>query len=227
MYFSRIRLKSGLRPRDLERLARGNAYDDHQYLWKLFVDEGKKRNFLYRREDQNGFPCFFVVSQRLPEDREGVWDIDGPRKYEPRLAAGLKLAFSLRVNPVQSKTDGYPRPSGKGEKVKRHDVVMEAKKTTPKDQWGPIPDLVEKVGLAWLSARAEKHGFSLVDKAVRVDGYLQHRLFKRGHGVIRFSTLDFNGFLTVTDPKKFTEALFMGIGPAKGFGCGLIMVRKV
>jgi CRISPR system Cascade subunit CasE len=222
MYFSRIRLKSGLRPRDLERLARGNAYDDHQYLWKLFAKDVEKRDFIYRREDQNGFPCFFVVSQRPPEDREGVWEIDGPKKYEPRLVVGQKLAFSLRVNPVKAK-----KTTEDAKRSKRHDVVMEAKKTTPKDQWDSIPALIEKTGLTWLSTRAEKHGFSPVDKAVRVDGYRQHRLFKGGHGVIRFSTLDFNGLLTVTDTSQFMQALFNGIGPAKGFGCGLMLIRKI
>lgn len=222
MYFSRIRLKSGLSPRDLERLARGNAYDDHQYLWKLFAEDGQKRDFLYRREVQNGVPCFFIVSQRPPVDKEGVWNVDGPKKYEPRLAVGQKLAFSLRVNPVKAK-----KASKEAERGKRHDVVMEAKKTILKDQWGPVPELIEKAGLGWLSARAEKNGFSLVDKAVRVDGYRQHRLFKGGHGMIRFSTLDFNGLLTVTDAGVFTKTLFNGIGPAKGFGCGLMLVKKV
>jgi CRISPR system Cascade subunit CasE len=206
----------------LERIGRGNAYDDHQYLWKLFAEDGQKRDFLYRREDQNGLPCFFVVSQRPPEDREGVWVIEGPKKYEPRLVIGQKLAFSLRVNPVKAKKAS--KDTGRG---KRHDVVMEAKKSTPKDQWGPVSELVEKAGLAWLSARAEKHGFSIVDKPVRVDGYRQHRLFKRNHGTIRFSTLDFNGLLTVTNAEEFVKTLYNGIGPAKGFGCGLMLVRKV
>ncbi|MEA2080768.1 MAG: type I-E CRISPR-associated protein Cas6/Cse3/CasE [Pseudomonadota bacterium] len=42
---------------------------------------------------------------------------------------------------------------------------------------------------------------------------------------INFSTLDYSGLLTVTDPELFKAALFQGIGPAKAFGCGLLLVR--
>ena len=41
------------------------------------------------------------------------------------------------------------------------------------------------------------------------------------------STLDFSGLLTVTAPEKFLSALYGGIGPAKGFGCGLLLVKRV
>ncbi|MCI5220551.1 MAG: type I-E CRISPR-associated protein Cas6/Cse3/CasE, partial [Candidatus Electrothrix sp. LOE2] len=46
-------------------------------------------------------------------------------------------------------------------------------------------------------------------------------------GNIQFSLLDLSDRLTVTDPNVFTRALFRGIGPAKGFGCGLLLVRRV
>jgi CRISPR system Cascade subunit CasE len=59
-----------------------------------------------------------------------------------------------------------------------------------------------------------------------VDGYIQHRFVKpKKKQMVQISTLDFTGLLTVTDPERFTTALFNGIGPAKGFGCGLMMVR--
>jgi len=57
-----------------------------------------------------------------------------------------------------------------------------------------------------------------------VDGYAQHR-GKRGQ--ISISTVDFAGQLTVTDPVALKQALFDGIGHAKAFGCGLLLVRRV
>ena len=33
--------------------------------------------------------------------------------------------------------------------------------------------------------------------------------------------------LTVSDPLAFAVALAGGIGPAKAFGCGLLLVRRV
>ncbi|MBE9580954.1 MAG: type I-E CRISPR-associated protein Cas6/Cse3/CasE [Proteobacteria bacterium] len=42
-----------------------------------------------------------------------------------------------------------------------------------------------------------------------------------------FSSVDFLGDLEITDVKKFTKALFGGLGRAKAFGCGLMLVRRI
>ena len=39
--------------------------------------------------------------------------------------------------------------------------------------------------------------------------------------------MDFTGKLTVLDAAKFGAALTQGIGHAKAFGCGLLLVRRV
>jgi len=51
-------------------------------------------------------------------------------------------------------------------------------------------------------------------------------LSRRGGREIRFSTLDFTGLLTVTDPDVFLDKLEQGIGPAKAFGCGLMLLKR-
>ncbi len=92
-----------------------------------------------------------------------------------------------------------------------------------------LSDIVQVHGLRWLKERAATNGFSISPNGVRVGGYQQHKLFKgKGNNPITFSTLDFNGILTVTEPDVFVEkCLFEGIGPSKGFGCGLMLVRRV
>ncbi len=50
---------------------------------------------------------------------------------------------------------------------------------------------------------------------------------RNGGKQVSLSTLEFNGVLTVADPKLFLETLYEGIGPAKGFGCGLMLVRRI
>ncbi len=60
---------------------------------------------------------------------------------------------------------------------------------------------------------------------MRADGY--HTWQKHGAKSIKLSMLDLEGFLMVVDPKAFAEALYNGVGPAKGFGCGLLLVRRV
>ena len=44
---------------------------------------------------------------------------------------------------------------------------------------------------------------------------------------IQFSTVDFGGELAVKDAVRLTEALCAGVGRAKAFGCGLLLVRPV
>ena len=46
-------------------------------------------------------------------------------------------------------------------------------------------------------------------------------------GQLSFSTADFSGELTVFDPSAFVMTLRNGIGPAKAFGCGLLLVHRL
>jgi CRISPR system Cascade subunit CasE len=94
----------------------------------------------------------------------------------------------------------------------------------------------------WLINKGDANGFVLVRDKERnplkrdrlrfqAEGYRWHPLPNKGR-TAGFSSVDFEGVLKVTDLKKFVEdeeknALFNGIGPAKGFGCGLMMVRRV
>ncbi|OAI10238.1 type I-E CRISPR-associated protein Cas6/Cse3/CasE [Methylomonas methanica] len=54
---------------------------------------------------------------------------------------------------------------------------------------------------------------------------LQQKTAKKGEKS-GFSSVDFTGELQITDPDKFRQTLFGGLGRAKAFGCGLLMVRR-
>lgn len=223
MHFSKVTLRrEGLAVGDLARLLRRDGYRAHQHLWALFGDSPeRRRDFLYRQEGGRGDPFFYVVSVRAPRAEEGPWHVES-KLYAPRIAAGSRLAFTLRVNPVRS------RPAEKGRRGQRHDVVMDAKhRMRGPGQPAEHDALVRGEGLAWLEERAERHGFRLDPGALRVHSYRQHRLYKPRGSPIRFSTLDYDGLLTVTDPQRLLETLQQGLGPAKGFGCGLLLVRRV
>ena len=87
----------------------------------------------------------------------------------------------------------------------------------------PLYELVQNTCSEWLSKRAEGCGF--VVARAQADAYEQHRAGKRDMG-IRFSTVDFSGELTVVDPTIFEQTLLKGIGHAKAFGCGLLLVKR-
>jgi CRISPR system Cascade subunit CasE len=232
MKFNVIRLRRNASINDAMGLFQDrNVYLIHQSIWNMFSDgPNRQRDFLYRYESVRGRPTFYTVSQREPSDTSGLWEIQS-KEYTPKVSKGERLGFSLRVNPICSKRDENDRHH-------RHDVVMEAKtrlgyKALPPEQRPYIADLVQQAGFVWLKSRETNLGF-VIDEgeqkpAVRVDGYFQHRLFKgKGTKPITFSTLDLNGVLTVADPERFVEkSLYEGIGPAKGFGCGLMLVRRI
>lgn len=134
-------------------------------------------------------------------------------------------------------------------KVVRHDVVMHAKKQllaehgfSNEAKWADWKDdgnkpllyeLVQKSCAAWLDGVAGRNGFEILHTAgdkpqrkLQVDSYEQNKARKRDQN-IRFSTVDLSGELLVTNPELFQLMLFKGLGHAKAFGCGLMLVRRI
>jgi CRISPR system Cascade subunit CasE len=217
MYFSRVLVDTeGLDTEKLAAFLKGN-YFLHQLLWKLFPgDPDAKRDFLYRHDAERDQNRFYVVSKRSPQAVPGLFRV-ASKPYSPCLKSGDRLGFSLRVNPVITLQGS------------RHDVVMNAKRGLKQEgqEFFP-PDVVTEAGLGWLEPRAQKAGFCFDPARVRVEGYLQHRFVKPGNAKpIRLSTLDFDGLLTVTEPERFLSILYEGMGPAKSFGCGLMLIRRI
>lgn len=223
-YLSRIRLKPGL---DLAQLAKAlptDAYAEHKLIWQLFSERSDTRDFLFRREQQGHWPFFYVLSRHEPVDEKNLWDIEC-RPFQPRLASGERLAFALRANPVRvRKISDDPAVKTR----RRDDVVADLKKHRYPDrqQRPPLAAIVHEAGAEWLAERAGRCGFEI--EFVHPDGYRQHRLYKPGADrPISMSTLEFNGVLRVVDGERFLETLRHGIGPAKAFGCGLLLVRRL
>jgi len=223
MLISRIRLRPDAAEKKEFWEAVDSAYHMHSLVWDLFADApDRKRDFIYRQDMVHGLPAFFCVSDRAPNDRKGIWLVES-KPYAPVVKKDQVFSFVLRANPIRAKRDDE-------HKQHRHDVIMEAK-TRLREKPGVLPqkaDIVQQAGFVWLAQKGEAHGFSIRAEDIRADGYLQHRFKKtRGNHEIRISTLDFTGLLTVTDPDQFVRALFTGIGPAKGFGCGMMMIKRV
>jgi len=222
MYMSRIRLDpSRLDPARLSTLLGGGGYHLHQALWNLFEnDPGAERDFLYRQEQIDQAPTFLLLSRREPADQDGCWEIE-TKPYQPSLQVGDRLGFSVRINPVVARRD-------ENGKQHRHDVVMDRKKTLK--EAGDITaqaEIVQQAIEEWFAARATRSGFELTDAGLLTEGYQQHRL-SRGKGrPIQFSTVDCSGQLKVTDPESFLAVVLNGMGPAKAFGCGLLLIRRL
>jgi CRISPR system Cascade subunit CasE len=219
----RISLKPGLDVQQLARALPANAYAEHRLVWRWFSKDAPGRDFLFRREQQGHWPYFYVLSKREAVDLTNLWEIE-TRRFEPKLSTGERLSFVLRANPVVvRKISDDPEIKTR----RRDDVVADLKKKRYPDKTRrpPLGDMVCEAGSEWLSARAGRNGFAL--ESLGVDGYYQHRWYKPGKDApVTLSTLEFTGTLRIEDPALFTEKLFQGIGPAKAFGCGLLLVRR-
>ena len=233
MYFSRIRVKRGP---ELFQFAKsgsgGSPYAAHQLLWKAFPKDAEAdRDFLFRQEDHDGMPCFFVVSRRRPTNH-GLFEIE-TKDYEPQISAGQLLAFSLKANPVVArKTEGKKYSA-------KHDVWMDAKREAKEQGLSKENTLqhCETRAKEWLISRAESLGFRIVSteledgttgSQLKIDRYFQHEFYRRGKGrPIRFSSICYDGALQVEDVDKFLRTLYEGVGRSRSFGCGLMLVRRL
>jgi len=230
MYFSKISLQPRASDDPIFWSGMGTTYQAHHRVWDLFSDgPDRERDFLYRQEYTTGLPAFICVSARTPDDRHGMWNV-ATKEYAPVLHEGQRLRFSLRANPIRTRwieeTDGKKYH-------KRHDVVMDRKKrlrdeSIPKSEWPDLQQIVQDEGYEWLASRADEHGFFVSPADVVAGGYVQQKfLKKKGKHLIQISTIDFDGILKVIDPEKMFTTLMDGIGPSKGFGCGLLLVKPV
>lgn len=228
MHFSLITPTPG-HEREAARDWMRGAYEAHQWLWRFLpAPPGTVRRFLFRRRDGDGLPRFYVVSDREPVASTTHWQVRS-KPYAPELHAGDRLAFDLRANPVFSTRDAAG-------KAARHDVVMHEKTRLLKERglarWADwtdpdrpaLQDLVQRCAGAWLHKRSEGLGVQVDGETLRVDGYEQHR---GKAGGLRFSSVDFSGHLLVRDPAALQRALFAGVGHAKAFGCGLLLIRPI
>ena len=174
----------------------GSADGGHRLLWSLFpgaAEGSSERDFIYRRIDDRNY---LIVSSRPPADAHALWQL-GPKPYEPEPQAGEVYHFILRANPAMA-------VSRKGRKSSlRVDAVMHAKRAARAEgkPWGREEE--EKAALAWLSARQGAIGVTFDQPRCRITAYEQHRIPRKNGEPARFSTVDYEGRLTVEDPARF------------------------
>ncbi len=201
-------------------LVPGDAHDRaaaaHRLVWALFADgPDRARDFLWREEVPGRF---MTLSARPPADPHGLFDLSF-KQFEPALSPGDRLGFSLRVNPVVA------RPVAKGQRGKRHDVVMNILHDIPVGARAEArPEAIAAAGQAWLARQGEAHGFKPLGQAA-CDGYNRIRV-PHAKGPAVFGVMDINGVLEVQDPGVFLAKLAAGFGRARPYGYGLMLIRR-
>jgi len=227
LYLSRIRLRDDASVAALAGLLLPAGEDQgaaaaHKLLWSIFADGPERaRDFLWRDDGGTRWRrrTFLALSQRLPEDRARLFEIE-TKPFEPALRAGQHLRFRLRASPSAN----VRVPGGK--RGKRVDPVALALSKVPRAEWAERRyDVLQQVGRDWLAAQGARSGFHLPEHGLAVDGEDWRSLPRGGGAPITFSVLDLEGIIEVTDPDLFQPALARGFGRAKAFGCGLMLIR--
>ncbi|MEV6122289.1 type I-E CRISPR-associated protein Cas6/Cse3/CasE [Streptomyces sp. NPDC052077] len=163
-----------------------------------------------------------VVQASLPADwtalpRAALAEPPETLTVDRTFRAGDRVAFRTVVNPVRTVapppgsppgTRGARVPHTRPEHVKR----WFERRLQPPGEPPVAPDGVTRVG-----ADADT-GRLAVRMLPRVSSSAPHK-------GLRIARAEVKGTLTVTDPETFASALTQGIGHARAYSCGLILVR--
>lgn len=206
MFLSRVEI-----PWDRAR----NPYEYHRQLWRLFPGELReprrsaeesRNGFLFRVEEHRpGRPARLLVqSRRAPHATPSI-QVIGAREVHPRPSLGQRLAFLLTANPIKTIADAErdAKPGKKSDKCR-------------------VPLIREDDQREWLLRKLA------VGAEVEAANVLPHPplYFRKGNRGGKLVTSTFDGVLRVRDPNALAMLLENGIGPAKAFGCGLLLVRR-
>ncbi len=218
----------------LDPTSQSQALDSHRRLiWTLFPGSDAKRDFLWRAD---GDGKFLIVSARQPQGSRLFRPIEF-KPYTPALMEGDRLAFMLRANATKDRRPRTGEDVAEGtvrkpRRDRRVDIVMNAMRE--REMKGQLDDgesrrsmrmkIAEDVARSWLEGQGKLRGFTL--DSLAVENYRVSGLKRRGGKDATFGILDLKGLLTVSDPEEFTKTLFRGLGRARAFGCGLMLVRR-
>ncbi len=204
---------------DVGRLRILDSYDWHQRLWDCFPGlPEEQRSFLTRIDFLEGAVRAWVLSSHKPVRPE--WFPDDANAFALREIASsflshLHYAFDLRVNPtkalVQRNLDGSPKLKANGKRTS-----------------GKRVPLVDPVGLrAWIDRKGMECGFRISEaKPLEIGPVVGYHFHKKDHTGVH-GGVQFRGILEVTDSDLFAQAHANGIGTAKAFGFGLLLLSPV
>lgn len=200
MYLSRLRLNGSRKASQWV----SNPYRVHQRL-KMACEADPR--LLFRIDEQNGRVIILVQTHRQPDWQKAFAGLDvlsGPPEYkefELALQAGRCYRFRLYANPAVKKTI----ESDEGKHKTRLGLLKEA-------------DQIE-----WLRRKLENGGAKLIDVVISNQALIRsHKGSEKEVGQQTHLGVLFEGVLLVNIPERLNEVVKAGIGPAKGYGFGLL-----
>jgi CRISPR system Cascade subunit CasE len=195
---------------DAVRLLRiRDTYDWHQRVWQAFGGrDGQTRDFLIRVDRKEEAFRVLILSRSRPAKPD--WcptDCFGTKTVPDDYFARPCYRFSLLANPTKK-----IRSNHAGERTKNGRRV-------------PVTQREELIG--WLTRKAEAGGFAVNTDSLRTIPRGCEFFHKDGTARGTHTAVEFQGELTVTDPVQFRAVVATGIGSAKAFGFGLLVIAPI
>ncbi len=195
---------------DLEVCRLLDNYDWHRAVWQCFLGmPDAERDFLLRLDWLEGGCRVYLLSGPMPERPDWCpvsgWDV---KEISPSFLEHERYRFDLLANPTR--------------KLVIRDANGERRKNGKR-----VPILHENEQRLWLKVKGGQHGFCLEEGVpLAVDSAGRHHF--RRHGVDGLHVgVRFRGVLSVTDRERFASAFRKGVGSAKGFGFGMLLLQPI
>lgn len=187
-----------------------DAYRWHQKTWDAFPGRPEAdRDFLSRLDlVPDGFRL--TLLSHTPPVRPDWWDGEWQSRVLPEALFSHTLhRFQLRANPTVKRVVRNPSTGEKKKNGRREPITS--------------PDELR----AWLKRKADGGGFRVLDGAsFEITPFVSQPFYKKGAAGLH-AGVGFSGDLEITDPQRFRDTMRRGIGSAKGFGFGLLMISPL
>lgn len=199
MYLSKIHISA--------KVAK-EPYNHHKELWSLFPeDPEKKRDFLFRveRHERSEGATILLQSEREPFQSNDHCKILAKREFLWSFNNSDIFQFKLVANPTK--------------KIHEEKALRAAQS---KDNGKRVPLIKEDDLDHWLIRKMSPFS-KLLDFSHRQSGNL---FFRKKSNAGKIALVCFEGVIQVTERDELTKVFHEGIGPAKGFGCGMLSLAR-
>ena len=187
-----------------------DSYSWHKRLWDCYPgNDDSKRDFLTRIDPAEGYFRAWILGKNKPVVPE--WcpaECFAAKEVVPSFLSHRIYAFDLRANPTK--------------------CLVQRNKNGERKRQGKRIALIDPADLKnWLDRKAMLGGFSISDsKPLDIGPVVENYFRKKGHTGYH-TGVQFRGILNVTDSEAFHKTYISGIGSAKGFGFGLLLLYPV
>lgn len=174
-----------------------DAYAWHQKLWNAFPDRPEADREFLFRITGAGMD-FQVLMLSACEPTPPVWGHWQTKPVPDGFLAHRGYRFQVKANPTMRRNSDRRRLG-----IFHEDKLAE-----------------------WFARKADRHGFAVAPGSLVIGAPLEEFFVKKGKRG-KHIAVEFSGVLTVVDAERFAEAFASGIGSAKAFGFGMLMLQPL